>query len=191
MIPKLYKFRSINDRNVHAITESALWFNCPKAFNDPFESSFLVDTDNKKTSEQSLQLACFSKSYSHPLLWSRYADNYRGMCIEYDFSQFSKCTDLSFFEINYCSNSYLNDSYNTKHISLAYEQEFRCGVADNALINNKLLLNRECITAVILSELAPADRALKVVMACSELGIPVKKAICERQTYTFQIKELD
>src|SRR6185369_16167015 len=61
--------------------------------NDPFEliGADLRDKDDRKQF-RALQIAlqekygvlCFSRSWSHPLLWSHYADKHRGICLGFD-----------------------------------------------------------------------------------------------------------
>lgn len=112
---KLYKYQPINDgikeRRMQALRENKLWFSKIPELNDPFDCQptyFDEDKliqhatnderlDEKKIVEQikemllqtrrNMEVVCFSESHSNMPLWGNYADNHKGICIEYDFSQ--------------------------------------------------------------------------------------------------------
>ncbi|MEG3696477.1 DUF2971 domain-containing protein [Vibrio coralliirubri] len=198
MLPKLYKFRSLHDRNIQSISECSLWFDYAKTFNNPFESNQVFN----KELQHNFKIMCFSQSSDHPILWSQYADNFKGMCIEYDLNYYNGEANLNCFEVQYedepsmfrpASLSGLQTSrlgaeiFKIKHSNWHYEKEYRWVLPDDEMIGNKLYLNRECLSSVILSEHAPADRKLKVLMTCQRLGIPVKHAIAKQESFTFEV----
>ncbi len=76
--------------------------------------------------------------------------------------------------------------FKIKHANWRYEQEYRWVLPNEEIVGHKLYLNRECLRSVILSEHAPVDRKLKVLMTCQSLGIPVKHAIAQQNSFTFQ-----
>ncbi|OEF95274.1 DUF2971 domain-containing protein [Vibrio splendidus] len=198
MLPKLYKFRSLHDRNIQSISECSLWFDYAKTFNNPFESNHVFNREL----QQNFKIMCFSQSSDHPILWSQYGDNFKGMCIEYDLNCYNGEANLNCFEVQYedepnmfhpVSLSGLQTSrlgaeiFKIKHSNWCYEKEYRWVLSDEEMIGNKLYLNRECLSSVILSEHAPADRKLKVLMTCQRLGIPVKHAIAKQESFTFEV----
>ncbi|MCG9544791.1 DUF2971 domain-containing protein [Vibrio sp. Isolate33] len=198
MLPKLYKFRSLHDRNIQSISECSLWFDYAKTFNNPFEFNVLRDT----RLQNNFKVMCFSQSNNHPILWSQYGDNFKGMCIEYDLNNYDGELNLNCFEVQYEDNPNIfslaslsesrtsklgTDIFKVKHSNWCYEKEFRWVLSDEEIIGNKLYLNKECLSAVILSEHAPADRKLKVLMTCQSLGIPVKQAVAKRDSCTFEV----
>ncbi|WP_059019851.1 DUF2971 domain-containing protein [Vibrio coralliirubri] len=198
MLPKLYKFRSLHDRNIQSISECSLWFDYAKTFNNPFESNQVFN----KELQENFKIMCFSQSSDHPILWSQYGDNFKGMCIEYDLNCYNGEAKLNCFEVQYedepnmfrpASLSGLQTSrlgaeiFKIKHSNWRYEKEYRWVLPDDEMIGNKLYLNRECLSSVILSEHAPADRKLKVLMTCQRLGIPVKHAIAKQESFTFEV----
>ena len=198
MLPKLYKFRSLHDRNIQSISECSLWFDYAKTFNNPFEFNNLCDTNL----QNNFKIMCFSQSSDHPILWSQYGDNFKGMCIEYDLNRYNGEVNLNCFKVQYedkpsmfhsASLSGLQTSrlgaemFTVKHSNWRYEKEYRWLLPDDEMIGNKLHLNRECLSSVILSEHAPADRKLKVLMTCQRLGIPVKHAIAKQESFTFEV----
>lgn len=196
MLPKLYKFRSLHDRNIQSISECSLWFDSAKTFNNPFESHHLFN----KELQNDFKVMCFSQSNDHPILWSQYGDNFKGMCIEYDLNCYHGEADLNCFEVQYADNPSMLSSpslvdlkaskltasvLGIKHSNWRYEKEYRWVLPNEEIIGNKLYLNKECISSVILSEHAPADRKLKVLMTCQHLGIPVKHAVAKQDSCTF------
>ncbi len=198
MLPKLYKFRSLHDRNIQSISECSLWFDYAKTFNNPFESNHVFN----KESHKNFKVMCFSQSSNHPILWSQYGDNFKGMCIEYDLNCYDGEANLNCFKVQYeddpsmfCSESANGltasglgtEIFKVKHANWRYEQEYRWVLPDDEIAGNKLYLNRECLRSVILSEHAPADRKLKVLMTCQRLGIPVKHAIAKQESCTFEV----
>ncbi|MCK8071058.1 DUF2971 domain-containing protein [Vibrio sp. 1CM23M] len=198
MLPKLYKFRSLHDRNIQSISECSLWFDYSKTFNNPFESNQVCN----KELQENFKIMCFSQSSDHPILWSQYGDNFKGMCIEYDLNCYNGEANLNCFEVQYedepsmflpASLSGLQTArlgaeiFKIKHSNWRYEKEYRWVLSDEEMIGNKLYLNRECLSSVILSEHAPADRKLKVLMTCQRLGIPVKHAIAKQESFTFEV----
>ncbi|WP_172379559.1 DUF2971 domain-containing protein [Vibrio sp. Vb339] len=198
MLPKLYKFRSLHDRNIQSISECSLWFDYAKTFNNPFESNQVFN----KELQENFKIMCFSQSSDHPILWSQYGDNFKGMCIEYDLNCYNGEANLNCFEVQYedepsmflpASLSGLQTTrlgpeiFKIKHSNWRYEKEYRWVLPNDEMIGNKLYLNRECLSSVILSEHAPADRKLKVLMTCQRLGIPVKHAIAKQESFTFEV----
>ncbi|PMM41251.1 DUF2971 domain-containing protein [Vibrio splendidus] len=196
MLPKLYKFRSLHDRNIQSISECSLWFDYAKTFNNPFESNH----EFNENLQNNFKLMCFSQSSSHPILWSQYGDNFKGMCIEYDLNFYNGKANLNCFEVQYEDNPAIfnlssltglevklgSESFKTKHSNWRHEQEYRWVLPDEEIVGNKLYLNKECLRAVILSEHAPVDRKLKVLMTCKSLGIPVKHAMVKHDSFTFE-----
>ncbi|MFA0182565.1 DUF2971 domain-containing protein [Vibrio cyclitrophicus] len=201
MLPKLYKFRSLNDRNIQSISECSLWFDYAKTFNNPFESNHAFN----ENLQNDFKVMCFSQSSDHPILWSQYGDNFKGMCIEYDLNFYRGRAKLNCFEVQYEDDPTIFNSspiidfkthlktaklgaelFKIKHANWRYEQEYRWVLPNEEIVGHKLYQNRECLRSVILSEHAPVDRKLKVLMTCQSLGIPVKHAIAQQNSFTFQ-----
>ncbi len=49
------------------------------------QKNYIDEISNKFQSEKTL-LSCFSDDYKNILMWSHYADNHKGFCVEYDIS---------------------------------------------------------------------------------------------------------
>ncbi|CAH6781210.1 conserved hypothetical protein [Vibrio chagasii] len=197
MLPKLYKFRSLHDRNIQSISECSLWFDYAKSFNNPFDSNHIFN----QCLQNDFKVMCFSQSSDHPILWSQYGDNFKGMCIEYDLNYYEGDANLNCFEVQYEDHpnnislplleklpplSLGTELFKVKHSNWRYEREYRWVLPKEELEGNKLFLNKQCLTSVILSEHAPADRKLKLLMTCQRLGIPVKQAMAKQDSFTFE-----
>lgn len=100
---KLYKYKSV----LSSTTQEYMWLrqdlenntmtlSHPSAFNDPFDCQFGIANDSdgafflaaQNATDTSFRVGCLTESLSNRLMWSHYADKHRGVCIEYDFSDF-------------------------------------------------------------------------------------------------------
>ena len=108
----LYKFRRINKRLIESLLSQSLYFAKPDELNDPFDCRIdlikvikraeLAATGERKKFLSSLLGApeffevwksnldtvgvlAFSRTNREVLLWSHYADEHRGLCLEYQF----------------------------------------------------------------------------------------------------------
>lgn len=69
------------------------------------------------------KVACFSKSYTNDLMWSHYAENYTGMCIEYDPKYFL-----------------INDNFPIEIFPILYTNDFQdIEIITNGTINYEIL----------------------------------------------------
>ncbi len=96
-ITSLYKYLSFNQHSLSLIINKEVWF--PKAIdvNDPFEFKFMLSSmelHGMAINEASLQDArkdamqlgvfCLSEINDNILMWSHYASNHTGFCIEFE-----------------------------------------------------------------------------------------------------------
>ena len=119
-------------------------------FNDPIDPTIRliknkINKKNMKHILNKIRIACFSTNHLNMLMFSHYADKHKGICIEYDFSEFNK-TDTTLLEVNYEKKLHIDnkslqitsfsgeikkqetsffDLFNTKHKSWKYEKEYR------------------------------------------------------------------
>ena len=172
---KLYKYQPYKENRISAIINKKLRFSMPKDMNDPFDcrgvcwntdeiENFLktrVQKDKIKEFDSidsivegaiaslrnNIKITCFSEELFSMPMWSHYADNHTGFCIEYDFTRLSYENDLTkyLFPVGYDSRRYditnlfkktFNEPYdprvillcflmNLKHSSWSYEKEWR------------------------------------------------------------------
>lgn len=94
------------DKKLESFRENYLWFSKPKFFNDPFDcnmgvikyyNNFLnsINTIAEKADDliingtKEFGICCFSETNNNIHMWSHYADSHKGICIEYDSSEFN------------------------------------------------------------------------------------------------------
>jgi hypothetical protein len=95
----LYKYRSGNDYDIDNVKNDKFTLSNPNNFNDPFEfaiiykdlvelSKFNVFDDilRKLPTEinKKWRVGCFADTNKNLLMWSHYAKNHEGFCLEYD-----------------------------------------------------------------------------------------------------------
>lgn len=83
---KLYKYHSINVNLLKSLQKKMNWYSRIDQLNDPYEF-YLVDNTGTEVYEafkKTLCVCCFSKNMNSILMWSHYADNHRGVCLEWD-----------------------------------------------------------------------------------------------------------
>ena len=90
---------------------------------------------------RSFGIACFTQAYDNPLMWSHYANNHKGFCIEYgvramnvldepEFGQFyvqyaSELSKICVSEALFAPHQVMNRMIGTKSADWAYEKEWR------------------------------------------------------------------
>lgn len=95
----LYKYRSGQDYDIENIKNDKLTLNDPNNFNDPFEFLIiyneleeLLDLDSwndilselPKRMKSQWRVGCLADTNKNHLMWSHYANNHEGFCLEYD-----------------------------------------------------------------------------------------------------------
>ncbi len=155
---KLYKYHTINIYLLQSLRKQINWYSKLHLLNDPYECFFI---DNTKTTVykdlvSKLCVCCFSKNMNEILMWSHYANNHKGVCIEFEIidesvikGQLIEVTysnELSILnKVEQTSTGYLslNVSSNgkfltTKFKNWSYEEEFRTYViCEDANSNGK------------------------------------------------------
>lgn len=127
----------IREQRLNTLKENKIWLTKASYLNDPFDCQptyyneqelrqFIIDekldvnTGNTvdyliKVTNQSLEMfnrnikvACFSEIKDNMPLWGNYADNHKGICIEYDFSRLEYNNDFSkmLYPVGYDSERY-------------------------------------------------------------------------------------
>lgn len=102
---KLYQYRSGKSEDGHIydidnLYHNKVWASAACHFNDPYDSSLLLDIDIygekykkylqeclKTTSRNIAQhcyISCFSEKNNSLCMWAYYANNHEGFCVEYD-----------------------------------------------------------------------------------------------------------
>lgn len=86
---RIYRYVSFQEHHIRSLICDNLYFSSPLKFNDPYESSILLEGDERfreilKDDLRKSAMACFSRSRDNFTLWSYYANGLKGICIEYD-----------------------------------------------------------------------------------------------------------
>ena len=97
---RLYRYRSVKlpehlERELVAIAEGSLWFSQLDKLNDADEGKFdLTPTVKRRKDHQKIEeevrrkmrdmgICCFSDSHEIDLMWTHYANEHQGICVEY------------------------------------------------------------------------------------------------------------
>lgn len=99
---KLYKFHTINKNLIWSLSNSKSWYSKLLYLNDPFEAFFEDNTESTvyKKFKERLCILSLSKNREEILMWSHYADEHRGICLEFDCIEDDNFKS-STFHINY------------------------------------------------------------------------------------------
>jgi hypothetical protein len=134
----LFKYHALNENTFSAIEESYIYHSDVTRFNDPFDcSARLISKFYKKNTYPKypgdvvnkllghIGVACFSKTNRSILMWSHYAKDHTGICIEYNSFELNwnspkyETTSTNFFYnllLKYCS-SFFNKLYEVDYTS--------------------------------------------------------------------------
>lgn len=142
---KIYQYRSINIYLLQSLRKKTNWYSKLDYLNDPYECYFYDKTNSGIYDEFRSQLCvcCFSKNMNEILMWSHYADNHKGLCLEFEIDynddmrgklfEIDYHNDITYLEeIKTTSSGYLdlNSKTNGKFImskfkTWSYEEELR------------------------------------------------------------------
>ncbi len=98
---KIYKYQSININLLKSLQKRMIWASQVDQLNDPYELFFIdnTGTDIYTNFRKTLCVCCFSKNKDEILMWSHYANDHKGVCLEWDID-FEKMKDC-LLEIDY------------------------------------------------------------------------------------------
>ncbi|EKL9831854.1 DUF2971 domain-containing protein [Vibrio alginolyticus] len=116
-----YKFRELNKSTFEMLINNELWCAKPETLNDPFDTQ--IDRQNLEELYQGVfsdqneinhrinhladifsgvGICSFSKRIDSPIMWSHYADEHKGICIEFDLVQIREQNiDLTINDVDY------------------------------------------------------------------------------------------
>ncbi len=114
---RLYRYRSLKefDREMEAIERGYLFCAAYRTLNDPMEGLFTsskllresedyrIIRDSIRDNKSQLGMCSFSEVHDHELMWAHYADQFRGICISYNFSKLrdGMADDITFARMFY------------------------------------------------------------------------------------------
>ena len=100
---KLYKFHPINIYLLHSLRNKTNWYSKLAHLNDPYDCYYIDNTDTPiyKDLLSTFCVCCFSKNMNEILMWSHYADNHKGVCLEWEIDELDIDIKERLFEISY------------------------------------------------------------------------------------------
>ncbi|HCH4312376.1 TPA: DUF2971 domain-containing protein [Vibrio parahaemolyticus] len=119
----MFKFREINKTTYEIFLNSELWCASPTSLNDPFDAQFDYQIFGEKVSLllgdqqyanalaqnvkgifENFGICSFSRSKDNQVMWAHYADEHKGLCIEFDITKVvEENSGLSLAHVNYQS----------------------------------------------------------------------------------------
>ncbi len=115
-IPHLFRFSNVDYYNIRGLETESLFLSPVGSMNDIFEglSCEITDTiiDKIDKISDSAYLKSFSEDKDNLLMWAHYAQNYSGMCVEYNFSKLDDNILCHLFPVNYSNKRNININLN-------------------------------------------------------------------------------
>lgn len=158
---KYYKYQAIDVDTLDCLRSNTLWASNPSTFNDPFEFKAypIVWTEELKKTKDGAQIeqivdetkslvvsanvsmeeckvVCYTQTRDNLLMWAHYADEHRGMCLQFEVEA-ENFEEVGLFPVNYQSNvpgvdennlgdpNLLHRVLTTKSLDWRYEKELR------------------------------------------------------------------
>ena len=110
----LYKYRSGQKYDIENLENDKFTLNNPNNFNDPFEFLIIYNefedySDNwddilgelPVRVKSQWRVGCFSDTNKNHLMWSHYANNHEGFCLEYDLYDLFEMKELLLLPVRY------------------------------------------------------------------------------------------
>lgn len=145
----VFKYFGTEDYHFESIMKSYLFYSNYKNFNDPFDCNLnLINFEKEKKRTRikrkeevlkdnftKLGVCCFSRKVNSVLMWSHYASNHKGFCVEFHCNK--DLDGINPLDVNYVSTFLKADYYTvakdaifhmiyTKAYQWNYEEELRC-----------------------------------------------------------------
>jgi len=204
---KLFRYRSIKNlqRELDAIEQGYLHCSSYIKLNDPMEglytsSNVLRESEDYRIVRQAIHddkvnigICSLSEVHDHELMWAHYADQFSGICIEYNLSRLlsNLPEDVDFVRMFYDERG--PTVYRSKKSELAkmvlsyknyrwlYEREWRMFAGRG----NVHYSRRSCITRVYLGNRMKAADKRQVQTSLKKLGIPTSVMSIKRYSIHF------
>jgi hypothetical protein len=136
------------------------------------------------------KVTCFSKNYTNTLMWSHYADQHRGVCLEFNGSmEPSNILERGvamILNVNYDRTDTINynhekeraivDLFTRKSFDWRYEEEVRIIVVDDSKYHK---FNRDFLTGVVFGcrTSEPDQEILRSIIGKQGYDVPIRRAI--------------
>lgn len=203
-IEKLYRYLSYDDRTIAILRDKQIYFPSAHKLNDPFEFQFHLKTssvhgsaidptslEDAKGKMKNYGVLALSEVNDNILMWSHYADEHRGICIEFErtdtneLGNWDHCLPVvyqqelpSFHPLELADSKAVTQALSTKGEYWQYEREWRMLTYES----NKLFPLPGNITAVTFGLRMPQNDRNAIV---SLLGHTVRYFEASRSTRYF------
>ena len=115
--PNLYRYSPADYDNIRNLEKQRLFLSEEGKMNDVFEGLSCEINDkiifNLKKLSDLAYIKSFSEKNKDLKMWSMYADNYEGMCVEYDINDMEKTLQYHMFPIIYPKEKILKSNLDT------------------------------------------------------------------------------
>jgi hypothetical protein len=154
--------------------------------------------------KDSLRLCCFSENVKSTLMWSHYAEDHKGICLEYDLDTWKKhplairlLHPVHYTDTRFDATQHLHPDYATnvyipiiaacnKAIDWAYENEWRF-VVNGSIATAKPVIEFPGLVRIILGAKAPDDVRQKLESIPRLKSVPITKANLSKTTFSVEI----
>lgn len=212
---KLYRYTSISKYSIENLVNETLFLNMLAKMNDFYEFAFSctyddsyglqVDKLDNRLNDRlchdnllgEIGICCLTENYGSKAMWGHYGDNFKGMCVEYEFD-LDQCPNL--YKVKYSERPFnvhfdklglskyetlLSHSHSIcsyKHVEWEYEEEWRFVGKPNQTIDVK-----NSIRAVFLGTRADGAEINKVLKGTRDLD-SIKYYYCSPRINTFELE---
>lgn len=218
---KVYKYRALNENNIDSLKKNYFWAASKQTLNDPHEGSYsteMIDDffekikkiESSKPLKQSFDflerkisecsIFSLSKNYSINSLWAYYADNHKGICIEYDLEELiSKNKPMyQHFDISYMdhplslsindipSNDVFKIIIGTKDLCWSHEEEYRI-ISD---IDGKNYHRADAIKSIFFGLHTPEDEKENLMRTLANRNIQFKQVCKDDNCYKLSSNDI-
>ncbi len=199
--PCLYRYRRLGEKTEQEITALIKgYIYCPafSEMNDPMESSHRISSrfqanPNSEKSRIRVQaalgkvgIASMSEIHDHEPMWAHYADQFKGMCVQYSTNRLLKglSKDIAITRMMYSEKEpvLLDDSstsidrarlcLSSKTVRWASEREWRIFKEERGEASYG---DQKPITGILLGSRISSQDEERVIDACRRLNVPVAK----------------
>jgi hypothetical protein len=208
----LYRYRPLGDktkREIKALIDGYIYCPAFSDMNDPMEGSHRIssrfnDNPNSEKSRIRIQeafdkmgIASMSEVHDHEPMWAHYADQFKGMCVQYSLNRLLKGLNknIAITRMMYSEKEpvLLNDSstsidrarlcLSSKTVRWASEREWRIFMEEQGQASYR---EQKPVTKIFLgSRISALDEEL-VVNACRRLSVPVAKMVVNSYALEFK-----
>ena len=215
----LYSYVPFDKNSIDAIVQGYKYANEIFDFNDPTDPIVKLIGEKKDKEEikellKKIRIACFSTSPLNALMYSHYTDKHKGICIEYDFSNFNKkdTTTSTLLEVKYKEELKIDseisqismksdddtdkeisflDLFRTKHLNWEYEKEYRVMTYDETDEVNKVGKIYLPIKAIYLGKDFPQDNRKLITELIKGKGIKLYQVrLHEHNVFRLEAEEI-